>query len=104
MPPQEAFHSTLKDEDITDEQYECCERIWEECGMTYFREVVIWYNNLNVIPFLEALEKMSDLWKDRKIDIFKDGVSVPGLTIVNREEGLEGRQTSKAFALICFRC
>ena len=24
--------------------------------------------------------------------------------IVNREEGLEGRQTSKAFALIGFRC
>ena len=79
MPPQEAFHSTLKDEDITDEQYECCQRIWEEFGITSFREFLIWYNNLDVVPFLEALDKMSDFWKDRKIDIFKDGVSVPGL-------------------------
>ena len=27
LPPEEAFHSTLEDEDITDEQYECCQRI-----------------------------------------------------------------------------
>ena len=27
-----------------------------------------------------------------------------GLSIVNREEGLECQQTSKAFALIGFRC
>ena len=29
---------------------------------------------------------------------------VIGCNIVNREEGLEGRQTSEAFALIGFRC
>ena len=40
-----------------------------------------WYNNLDVVPFLEAIAKMSDFWKERHIDISKDGVSVLGLTM-----------------------
>ena len=42
---------------------------------------MIWYNNLDVVPFLEVIEKMREFWKDRSIDIFKDGVIVPGLTM-----------------------
>ena len=49
--------------------------------MESYRDFFIWYNNLDVVPFLEAIEKMSDFWKDRSIDIFKDRVSVPGLTM-----------------------
>ena len=49
--------------------------------MDTFRDFLVWYNNLNVVPFLEAIDKMSDFWKQRDIDIFKYGVSVPGLTM-----------------------
>ena len=49
--------------------------------METFRDFLIWYNNLDVVPFLEAIDKMSAFWKERNIDIFKDGVSVPGLTM-----------------------
>ena len=35
----------------------------------------------NGTPFLEAIDKMSEFWRDRHIDTFKDGVSVPGLTM-----------------------
>ena len=34
-----------------------------------------------VVPFIEAVEKMSQFWRERKIDMFKDGISVPGLTL-----------------------
>ena len=34
-----------------------------------------------MVPFLEAVEKMSQFWQERKIDMFKDGISVPGLTL-----------------------
>lgn len=81
LPPPEAFHSTLTNTDITTDQYEYCQRIWEEEGMTSFRDFLVWYNNLDVVPFLEAIDKMSDFWQERCIDIFKDGVSVPGLTM-----------------------
>ncbi len=49
--------------------------------METFRDFLVWYNNLDMVPFLEAIDKMSDFWKDRNINIFKDGVSVPGLTM-----------------------
>ena len=47
----------------------------------------------------ESLENSSNYVQDQK-----QSQRHPTSTIVNREEGLEGRQTSKAFALICFRC
>ena len=33
------------------------------------------------MPFIEAVEKMSQFLQERKIDMFKDGISVPGLTL-----------------------
>ena len=81
LPPPEAFHSTLSGTDVTEEQYEYCQRVWNDNDMESFRDFLVWYNNLDVVPFLENIEKMSKFWKDRSIDIFKDGVSVPGLTM-----------------------
>ena len=81
LPPPEAFHSTLSNTDITIEQYECCQCVWDANNMTSFRDFLVWYNNLDVVPFLEAIEKMSTFWKERSINMFKDGVSVPGLTM-----------------------
>ena len=49
--------------------------------MSTFRDFVAWYNYLDVVPFLEAVEKMRQVWQERKIDMFKDGISVPGLTL-----------------------
>ena len=49
--------------------------------MKTFRGFLVCYNNRDVVPFLEAIDKMSDFWKERRIDIFRDGVSVPGLTM-----------------------
>ncbi|CAB4021097.1 Zinc finger and SCAN domain-containing 22, partial [Paramuricea clavata] len=81
LPPRETFHSNLSGTDITEEQYEYCERVWNEQNMKTFRDFLVWYNNLDVVPFLEAVQKMSNFWQERNIDMFKDGVSVPGLTM-----------------------
>ena len=81
LPPPEIFHSTLCCSDITEEQYEYCQRVWNDNNMETFRDFFVWYNNRDVVPFLEDIDKMSDFWKERRIDIFKDGVSVPGLTM-----------------------
>ena len=81
LPPPETFHSTLSGSDINEEQYEYCQRVWNDNNMETFRDFLVWYNNRDVVPFLEAIDKMSDFWKERRIDIFKDGVSVPGLTM-----------------------
>ena len=49
--------------------------------MQTFREFLIWYNNLDVQPFCEALEKMCAFWKDKKIDMLRQGISIPGVTL-----------------------
>ena len=81
LPPHEAFYSSLKNQNITNEEYQYCQQVWEENEMSTFKDFLVWYNNLDVVPFLEAVEKMSQFWQERKIDMFKDGVSVPGLTL-----------------------
>ena len=81
LPPPEVFHSTLSGSDITEEQYEYCQRVWNDNNMKTFLDFLVWYNNRDVVPFLEAIDKMSEFWKERNIDIFKDRVSVPGLTM-----------------------
>ena len=81
LPPHEAFYSSLKNANITEDDYQYCQRVWEGKEMSTFKDFLVWYNNLDVVPFLEAVEKMSAFWQDRKIDMFKDGISVPGLTL-----------------------
>ena len=49
--------------------------------MKTMRDFLVWYNNLDVEPFVEGLGKMVDFYKERHIDAFKDGISVPGLTM-----------------------
>ncbi|KAL9978114.1 hypothetical protein ACROYT_G015598 [Oculina patagonica] len=81
LPPHKAFYSSLKNTNITDQEYTYCQQVWQENNMITFKEFLVWYNNLDVVPFLEAVEKMSQFWQERKIDMFKDGISVPGLTL-----------------------
>ena len=81
LPPHEAFYSSLKNANITTEEYAYCQQVWEENEMTSFKDFLVWYNNLDVEPLLEVVEKMSQFWQERKIDMFKDGISVPGLRL-----------------------
>ena len=81
LPPHAAFYSSLKNANITSEEYRYCQQVWEDNEMSTFKDFLVWYNNLDVVPFLEAVEKMSQFWQERKINMFKDGMSVPGLTL-----------------------
>ena len=46
------------------------------------RDFLMWYNNRDVVPFLDAIDKQFAFYKQQNIDMFKDGVSVPGLTLL----------------------
>ena len=46
-----------------------------------FRDWLEYYNNLDVSPFLEALETMKAFYTNLGIDIFKDAVSLPGISM-----------------------
>ena len=83
LPPQAAFFSRLKNEGISNDDYARCQAVWRDNGMTTMRDYLIWYNNRDVIPFLEAIAKQFAFYHDRGIDIFKDGISVPGLSLLH---------------------
>ena len=82
LPEQKDFWTTLTNKTITDEEYQICQQAWEKEGMETFEDYLVWYNNRDVVPFLEALDKQFRFYKeDLKVDMFKDGISVPGLTL-----------------------
>lgn len=57
--------------------------------METFRDYLIWYNNLDVEPFVEAIEKMFQFYEPKKLDLFKDGMSVAGLVMKYLFSGLD---------------
>jgi hypothetical protein len=57
--------------------------------MITFKDYLVWYNNLDVEPFVEAIVKMFEFYQPRSLDLFKDGISVPGLVMKNLFSGLD---------------
>ena len=77
----EEFHSILTKETITPDEFQACRDVWTTEGMTTFADFVRYYNNADVIGFVEAVDKMIAHERDNnKLDMFKDSVSLPGLT------------------------
>ena len=82
LPPQEAFYSRLKNEGISDEDYARCHAVWRDNGMKTMHDFLVWYNNRDVEPFLQAIHKQFAFYQQQNIDMFKDCISVPGLTLL----------------------
>ena len=81
LPPYMAWYSKLKGEYVlTLKEYDDCHRIFKERGMQTFGDWLEYYNNLDVALFLEALQKMKEFYTSLGIDIFKDAVSLPGVS------------------------
>ena len=79
LPPYMAWYSKLKGEYVlTLKEYDDCHRIFKERDMQTFGDWLEYYNNLDVAPFLEALQKMKEFYTSLGIDILKDAVSLPG--------------------------
>ena len=52
----------------------------EKCVQT-FADLLRYYNNLDVAPRLEALEKMCNFYTKKGINSLKDAVSIPGVSL-----------------------
>ena len=55
--------------------------MFKEKGMRTFADWLRYYNNLDVAPGLEALEKMRNFYTEKGIDILKDAVSILGVSL-----------------------
>ena len=82
LPKYEDWYSKLKGGYVlTRDEWEGCQRLFKEKGMCTFADWLRYYNNLDVAPGLEALEKMRAFYTDKGIDILKDAVSIPGVSL-----------------------
>ena len=81
LPLREAFHSWLRKSELSEEDYAVFQRAWTEKGMRTLRDFLVWYNNLDVVPFLEALDKMSQFWRQYGVDMLKEAISLSGLAL-----------------------
>ena len=66
---------------LTPKEYDECKRVFQERGMQTFGDWLEYYNNLDVTPFLETIEKMKAFYTNIGVDIFKDAVSLPGVSM-----------------------
>ena len=82
LPSQQAFYSTLRNKALSDEDYKfVCDK-WKTKNKTTLRDLLIWYNNLDVQPFLTALQNQIDVFSTEfGMDMLKDGWTIPALTM-----------------------
>ena len=82
LPDYPHWYSKLKDEfTLKLSEWKACKQLFREKRMKTFKEWVCYYNNLDVAPGLEALEKMRNFYTEKGIDIMKDAVSIPGVSL-----------------------
>ena len=82
LPDYLHWYSKLKNEYVlTRKEWEECQRLFKEKGMKTFKDWLKYYNNLDVAPGLEALQKMKNFYIEKGIDIMKDAVSIPGVSL-----------------------
>jgi len=82
LPDYPEWYSKLKGGYVlTLDEYARCQRRFKEKGMSTFADWLRDYNDLEVAPDLEALEKMRIFYTEKGIDMLKDAVSLPGVSM-----------------------
>ena len=82
LPPHEAFISNLRgNKNITSQEYKECQKVWKTQRMRSMKDYIIYYNNLDTGPFLEALKNQKKMYSNLGVDLLRDAISVPGLTL-----------------------
>jgi len=82
LPDYPAWYSRLKGGYVlTLDEWEGCQRLFKQKGMRTFADWLRYYNNLNVAPGLKALERMRAFYTEKGIEILKDAVSIPVVSL-----------------------
>ena len=61
------------------ENYSYLQIVWENNNMQYFSDFLKWHNNKDVLPTLEAMQKMIEFYHNKGIDMLKLGYTLPNL-------------------------
>ena len=61
------------------ENYHYLQQIWKQEQKSSFKDFLPWYNNEDVLPFLEAMQKVMAFYHDKGIDMLKLGCTLLNL-------------------------
>ena len=61
--------------------YAAIQQIWHREGMQTLRDWLVFYNNADVVPFLEALESHVQVMRGFGLDMLADACTLPGLAL-----------------------
>ena len=88
----------LERKPLTAEQnYQFLKQKWAVEKMSCMKDFLAWYNKLDVFYFVEAVEKMLQMYRIKEIDLFKEAISAPG--IARKQLFRAAQQENYAFAL-----
>ena len=76
----ENFYSSLRPT-ITRDEYERFLKLFRENDCTTMGDWLCVYNVADVVPFIEAFRKMAGQYYPDKIDVCKDAVGIPGISM-----------------------
>ena len=74
------FYSSLKDENITHANFNKLMEICDKYNLILVKDLLKWYNNLDVRPMLKACLKQKEFFYTFKLDMYKDAFSLPALS------------------------
>ena len=63
----------------------------ENNNMQYFSDLLKWYNNKDVVPRLEAMQKMIEFYHNKGIDKLKIGCTLPNLAKICLHESTDSK-------------
>ena len=61
------------------ENYSHLQSVWVSEGLKSFKDFLLWYNNKDAVPTLEATQKLIEFYHQKEIDIIKSGCTLPNL-------------------------
>ena len=76
------------------ENYSCLQSVRENNNMQYFSDFLEWYNNEDVVPTLEALQKMIEFYHNKGIDMLKLGRTLPNLANICLHKSTDSKSYS----------
>jgi hypothetical protein len=74
------FDSSLTKSKISEDDFNQLMQTCKEENLIYIKDLLRWYNNLDVVPLLKACLKSKENFYRFKLDMYKDAFSLPGLS------------------------
>ena len=71
--------------------YSYLQSVWENNNMQYFSDFLKWYNNKDVVPTLEAIQKMIEFYHNKGLDMLKLGCTLPNLAHICLHKSIDSK-------------